>query len=260
MPQKNTEFKVSANAANNRKRSRSLPSPLPSNVSLSFLSHPPYNPQAESSHHAAVAESLNLSWADSIISEKTVSNCSNTSFSNAHSDEVNARLGINLDKLESESAATIEKMVPNLRRAPDLLLNRVYVALCNALTTRVYPALRVNEQTKSSYVNALLEAINLYFIEEQKVAARDLEIVLENPAKVEDWKGRMDYAIVRRIKERKKAYYFVVECKADDPLGYLKQSVLYLKDCLSKHPRSLVGSDFICSPSQTESRLVCFKK
>lgn len=135
----------------------------------------------------------------------------------------------------------VEKMVPNYRKAPDELLSNVYEALRDTLLTRAWPALTVNEQTKSSYVNALLQATNLYFIREQNVTSDNLQIVLENPAKVFDWKGWMDYAVVRQIQERRQAYYFVVECKAGEPLLAMKQCVLYLRDLMNVNPKAQVG-------------------
>lgn len=173
----------------------------------------------------------NSDWADSVKSEDTVSVASRDSLSKAKRSEVNEKLGIELSTLESSmNHCTLKQMLPDIQDAPDALLNRVYNALCDTLTTHVFPELDINEKTKSSYVDSLLEAVNLFFIEEQKILASDLQTVEENPVKVFDWKGRIDYSIVRRVKNQRRAYYFVVECKAGSPVIGLKQCVLYLKD------------------------------
>ena len=94
---------------------------------------------------------------------------------------------------------------------------------------------KAKKAAMSSVIGSLLKCIISFVKRSLKLTLEELELEPESAAQYLRFRGRMDFALFHTIEEdvlpdgsKKKFYYLVVECKANDPLDGLKQALLYL--------------------------------
>lgn len=179
--------------------------------------------------------------SSSSLTESSKSNTTkNTGFSKADSYFIDELLNVKMESMKLfASKPHANTLFEPFWTAPDDLLNKVFECLRASLRTKMFPHKGVCEAVKSSHVQAVLNAINTHYLNKLKIKKHDLFLDAESPVTWMKFDGRMDYAVfkttiaatksAKKMKKAKKEYFYVVECKAGDPLDGLKQCLMYLK-------------------------------